>query len=99
MQLKAGVGMGEGENVVEVDGMNVGEGVGVTAGVSRTRSVGSTSGCTYSRMSKMYQYYVIYILFIACCQLVHILNKCTYLVQLLLLGYPSKSYEPERPHI
>ena len=48
VQLKAGVGMGEGENVVEVDGMNVGDGVGVTARVSSTRSVGSTSGCTYS---------------------------------------------------
>ena len=48
MQLKAGVGMGEGRNVVDVDRMNVGEGVGVTAGVSRTRSVGSTSECTHS---------------------------------------------------
>ena len=48
MQLKAWVGMGEGENVVEVDGMNVGEGVGVTACVSSTRSAGSTSECTHS---------------------------------------------------
>ena len=40
--------MGEGENVVEVDGMNVGDGVGVTARVSSTRSVGSTSECTHS---------------------------------------------------
>ena len=50
VQLKAGVGLGEGGNVVEVDAMNVGEGVGVTAGVSSTRSAGSTSGCTHSRM-------------------------------------------------
>ena len=44
--------MGEGENVVEVDGMNVREGVGVTAGVSSTRSAGWTSGCTHNRMMK-----------------------------------------------
>ena len=57
MQLKAGVGLGEGGNVVEVNAMNVGEGIGVTAGVSSTRSAGSTSGCTHSRMFEMYQYY------------------------------------------
>ena len=85
MQLKAGVGMGEGENVVEVDEMKVEVGLGVTAGASSTRSAGSTSGCTYSRMSKMYQYYWL-LLLVACCQLVTILSKCTYLVQHLHLG-------------
>ena len=57
VQLKAWVGMGEGENVVEVDAMNVGEGVGVNARDSSTRSAGSTHGFTHSRMIKMYQYY------------------------------------------
>ena len=100
MQLPTGVGKGIGEegNVVEVDEMNVEVGVGVNARVSSTRSAGMTSGCTHSRMIKVYQYYCL-LLLIASCQLVHILNKCTYLVQLLLVGYPSKSCEPELPHI
>ena len=65
MQLPTGVGKGIGEEGnVEVDEMNVGEGVGVTAGVSRTRSAGSISECTHSRMRKLYHiiscYYLLY---------------------------------------
>ena len=57
VQLKAGVGMGDGRNVVEVDEMEVEVGAGITAGVSSIRSAGSTSECTHSRMIKIVPYY------------------------------------------